>query len=350
MIACIGSARRPGRSSRPRSCTPSRSAATRRRDTSSSTLPARATATTSVAREPASTSDRRRTTCRRPGLAVVRRAGGPEGDKVTDRPRASRDRPRRDRRAHDLRVPLRSRRARSAAARPPRARGRVPRRRGRVHVPPARRLAHAPAGTLVVFPPGVVHGFDNDSGALTRAFQLPHAVVRLRRLHARAEPRLRPARPARGRRRRSRLAIVCETLRLNERFDRSEPGEGMSRTQLLGTPCAIPRKRLGIRSRLEASSPRRRRGRPGPPGRYVGSAQRLHRRGGARAGTAHARRCPGRRASRRSGRLERDHGFFAPRCRSRYGEVEASGRDERCGRREEGVHASMRRSAATCRA
>jgi mannose-6-phosphate isomerase-like protein (cupin superfamily) len=32
-----------------------------------------------------------------------------------------------------------------------------------------------PAGTLVVFPPGVVHGFDNDSGAHTRAlnFHVP---------------------------------------------------------------------------------------------------------------------------------------------------------------------------------
>ena len=28
----------------------------------------------------------------------------------------------------------------------------------------------SPAGTLVVFPPGVVHGFDNDSGGFTRAF------------------------------------------------------------------------------------------------------------------------------------------------------------------------------------
>jgi quercetin dioxygenase-like cupin family protein len=27
-----------------------------------------------------------------------------------------------------------------------------------------------PAGTLVAFPPGVVHGFDNDSGAFARAF------------------------------------------------------------------------------------------------------------------------------------------------------------------------------------
>ena len=38
--------------------------------------------------------------------------------------------------------------------------------------------------------------------AHTRCLQLPHAVVRLRRLHARAEPRLRPVRPARGRWRR----------------------------------------------------------------------------------------------------------------------------------------------------
>ena len=82
---------------------------------------------------------------RDPGLVVVRRAGGSEGDTITDRP---------GRRATVLveadeltisEFALRPGRARRAAARPPRARGRVPRRRGRVHVPPARRLAR-PSG------------------------------------------------------------------------------------------------------------------------------------------------------------------------------------------------------------
>ena len=135
-----------------------------------------------------------------PGLVVVRRAGGEEGDTITDRP---------ERRATVLvetdEITI------SEFHYGGGERG-APRHVHREHADAflvldgeftfhLRDGSHAlPAGTLVVFPPGVVHGFDNDSDALTRALQLPHAVVRLRRLHARKEPRLRPVRPARGRR------------------------------------------------------------------------------------------------------------------------------------------------------
>ena len=126
----------------PRSCTPSRWRATHRRDSSSSTRRARATATTCAATSRVSTSGRRRTPSRPiPGSSSSRRAGGADGDTITNRP---------GRRATVLveadeltisGVRLRPRRARGAAACPPRARGRVPRRRRRLHVPPARRLA-----------------------------------------------------------------------------------------------------------------------------------------------------------------------------------------------------------------
>ena len=46
-----------------------------------------------------------------------------------------------------------------------------------------------PAGTLLVIPPGVVHGFDNDGERACTLLQLPHAVARVRRLHAWPEPR-----------------------------------------------------------------------------------------------------------------------------------------------------------------
>ena len=112
---------------------------------------------------------------RDPGLVVVRRTGGAEGDTITDRP---------ERRvtvlveADELTI--------SEFDYGPGQRGAPP----HVHRKHAdaflvldgeftfhlRDGSHAlPAGTLVVFPPGVVHGFDNDSGAHTRAlnFHMP---------------------------------------------------------------------------------------------------------------------------------------------------------------------------------
>jgi quercetin dioxygenase-like cupin family protein len=107
---------------------------------------------------------------RDPGLVVVRRTGGAEGDRITDRP---------ERRATVLvetnEITISEFHYGS----------------GERGAPPHVHREHAdaflvldgeftfhlrdgsevlPAGTLVVFPPGVVHGFDNDSGAPTRAF------------------------------------------------------------------------------------------------------------------------------------------------------------------------------------
>lgn len=101
---------------------------------------------------------------------VVRRAGGDEGDRITDRP---------DRRATVLieadEITI------SEFHYGPGQRG-APRHVHREHADAflviegeftfhlrddSRTL---PAGTLVVFPPGVVHGFDNDSDGLTHAF------------------------------------------------------------------------------------------------------------------------------------------------------------------------------------
>jgi quercetin dioxygenase-like cupin family protein len=105
-----------------------------------------------------------------PGLAVVRRAGGSEGDKITDRP---------ERRATvlvetgDLTISEFDYGAGERGA---------PRHVHREHADAflvlegeftfhLRDGSHTlPAGTLVVFPPGVVHGFDNDSNVFTRAF------------------------------------------------------------------------------------------------------------------------------------------------------------------------------------
>ena len=112
---------------------------------------------------------------RDPGFVVVRRTGGAEGDTITDRP---------ERRvtvlveADELTI--------SEFDYGPGERGAPP----HVHREHAdaflvldgeftfhlRDGSHAlPAGTLVIFPPGVVHGFDNDSGAHTRAlnFHMP---------------------------------------------------------------------------------------------------------------------------------------------------------------------------------
>jgi quercetin dioxygenase-like cupin family protein len=105
-----------------------------------------------------------------PGLAVVRRAGGSEGEKITDRP---------ERRAtvlvdtEELTI--------SEFDYGPGERGAKP------HVHRSHADAFlvldgeftfhlrdgsrpSPAGTLLVFPPGVVHGFDNDSAAHARCF------------------------------------------------------------------------------------------------------------------------------------------------------------------------------------
>ena len=105
-----------------------------------------------------------------PGLAVVRRAGGSEGDKITERP---------ERRAtvlvetDELTISEFHYGAGERGA---------PRHVHREHADAFLVLEGEftfhlrdgsrtlPAGTLVVFPPGVVHGFDNDSGAHTRAF------------------------------------------------------------------------------------------------------------------------------------------------------------------------------------
>ena len=105
-----------------------------------------------------------------PALVVFRRAGGMEGDTITDRP---------DRRATVLveanEITI------SEFLYGPGQRG-APLHVHREHADAflvldgeftfhLRDGSHAlPAGTLVVFPPGVVHGFDNDSGAFTRAF------------------------------------------------------------------------------------------------------------------------------------------------------------------------------------
>jgi quercetin dioxygenase-like cupin family protein len=105
-----------------------------------------------------------------PGLVVVRRAGGSEGDRITDRP---------DRRATVLvetdEITI------SEFHYGPGQRG-AERHVHREHADAflvlegeftfhLRDGSHVlPAGTLAVFPPGVVHGFDNDSNAFTRAF------------------------------------------------------------------------------------------------------------------------------------------------------------------------------------
>ena len=107
---------------------------------------------------------------RDPGLVVVRRTGGAEGDNITDRP---------ERRATVLvdaeEITI------SEFDYGPGERG-APRHVHREHADAFLVLdgeftfhlrdgsRTLPAGTLVVFPPGVVHGFDNDSGAHTRAF------------------------------------------------------------------------------------------------------------------------------------------------------------------------------------
>ena len=105
-----------------------------------------------------------------PGLVVVRRAGGMEGDTITDRP---------DRRATVL-VEMNEITI-SEFHYGPGQRG-APRHVHREHADAflvlegeftfhLRDSSNAlPAGTLVVFPPGVVHGFDNDSDGFTRAF------------------------------------------------------------------------------------------------------------------------------------------------------------------------------------
>ncbi|HUG63756.1 MAG TPA: cupin domain-containing protein [Gaiellaceae bacterium] len=107
---------------------------------------------------------------RDPGLVVVRRAGGAEGDNITDRP---------ERRATVLveaeEVTI------SEFDYGPGERG-APRHVHREHADAFLVLdgeftfhlrdgsRTLPAGTLVVFPLGVVHGFDNDSAAHARAF------------------------------------------------------------------------------------------------------------------------------------------------------------------------------------
>ena len=112
---------------------------------------------------------------RDPGLVVVRRTGGAEGDNITDRP---------ERRATVLveaeEITI------SEFLYGPGERG-APRHVHREHADAflvldgeftfhLRNDSRAlPAPTLIVFPPGVVHGFDNDSGERARAlnFHMP---------------------------------------------------------------------------------------------------------------------------------------------------------------------------------
>jgi quercetin dioxygenase-like cupin family protein len=105
-----------------------------------------------------------------PGLVVVRRAGGSEGDRITDRP---------DRQAVVLaetdEITI------SEFRYGPGQRG-AQRHVHREHADAFLLLEGEltfhlrdesrtlPAGTLVVFPPGLVHGFDNDSDAFMRCF------------------------------------------------------------------------------------------------------------------------------------------------------------------------------------
>jgi quercetin dioxygenase-like cupin family protein len=101
---------------------------------------------------------------------VVRRAGGEEGDKITDRP---------ERRAtvlvetDELTISEFHYGAGERGAQPHVHREHadaflVVEGEFTFHLRDASRTL--PAGTLVVFPPGVVHGFDNDSGTHARCF------------------------------------------------------------------------------------------------------------------------------------------------------------------------------------
>ena len=101
---------------------------------------------------------------------VIRRAGGAEGDAITDRP---------ERRAtvlvetNELTISEFAYGAGERGAKPHVHREHadgflVVEGEFTFHLRDGSRAL--PAGTLVVFPPGVVHGFDNDSGAHARAF------------------------------------------------------------------------------------------------------------------------------------------------------------------------------------
>jgi quercetin dioxygenase-like cupin family protein len=101
---------------------------------------------------------------------IVRRAGGEEGDKITDRP---------ERRAtvlvetHELTISEFHYGAGERGAKPHVHREHadaflVLEGEFTFHLRDGSRAL--PAGTLVVFPPGVVHGFDNDSDAHARCF------------------------------------------------------------------------------------------------------------------------------------------------------------------------------------
>jgi quercetin dioxygenase-like cupin family protein len=107
-----------------------------------------------------------------PGLVVVRRAGGAEGEKITDRP---------DRRATvllDADELIVSEFAYGAGQRG--AELHVHRDHADAFLVVEGEFSFAlrdgrlpgPAGTLVVFPPDVAHGFDNDSSAAARSFNL----------------------------------------------------------------------------------------------------------------------------------------------------------------------------------
>ena len=190
-----------------------------------------------------------------PGLVVIRRAGG-VGGRDDHRPARSGVRPCSSRPT--------SSRSRSSTTAPASAE-----REPHVHRDHAdaflvvegeftfhlRDGSHAlPAGTLLFFPPGVVHGFDNDERRGRPLLQLPHAVVRLRRLHARARTptstsTTRPPTAASIRR----LAIAVRLSRLNgrrairaHRASREAPRKGTpSRPTARSSRCSRSRSSPG---------------------------------------------------------------------------------------------------------
>ena len=140
-----------------------------RRGTSSCTPPARATATMSAETSRPSTSGRPRTPCR--PIPRSSSSAGQEAWRATRSPTGPTGaRPCSSRRTRS-RSPSSSTGAASGERRcTSTVSTQTPRPRGGVHVPPPGCFARAPGGTLVVFPPGVVHGFDNDSDASARCF------------------------------------------------------------------------------------------------------------------------------------------------------------------------------------
>ena len=160
---------------------------------------------------------------RDPGLVVVRRTGGAEGDNITDRP---------ERRAtvlvetEEITISEFDYGAGERGA---------PRHVHREHADAFLVLdgeftfhlrdgsQALPAGTLVVFPPGVVHGFDNDSDAHTRAFNFHMPSFGFADYMRGQNPAFDQFDPPEDGGAAPSCAIVVKTLRLNGRADRSRP-------------------------------------------------------------------------------------------------------------------------------